>query len=98
MWASGYNWQEGDVIGEVDKYFNLKNVLCVHLNDSKSALGSKIDRHENLGKGEIGEDAIFKLLHDPRVSEIPFILETPTMKDIESAKMEVNEFKRLINS
>ncbi len=97
MWASGYNWREGDVIGEVHKHFDLKNVLCIHLNDSKSALGSKIDRHENLGKGEIGEKAIKALLHDPRVKEIPFVLETPAMKDIISAKEEVQIFRGMID-
>jgi apurinic endonuclease APN1 len=96
MWASGYDWKERDILSEVDIILGLNNVACIHLNDSKSALGSKVDRHENLGVGLIGEEAIKKILRDPRVENIPFVLETPAMKDIESAKVEVERFKEMI--
>ena len=48
----------------------------MHLNDSKKKLGSRVDRHHSLGKGEIGIDAFRFILQDPRFDEIPLILET----------------------
>ncbi|GAB4437426.1 MAG: deoxyribonuclease IV [bacterium] len=54
-----------------------KRVKMIHANDSKKALGSKIDRHEHIGKGEIGKKGFFNLLHHPFFKTLPFILETP---------------------
>ena len=53
----------------------------MHLNDSKSALGSGHDRHENIGKGLIGLTAFSCLVNDPRFNNIPLILETPSTTD-----------------
>lgn len=49
----------------------------MHLNDSKKALGSRVDRHESIGKGEIGLEAFRMLMQDERFDDIPLILETP---------------------
>jgi len=49
----------------------------IHLNDSKKELGSKVDRHENIGKGKIGLEAFKFIMNDNRLDEIPMILETP---------------------
>lgn len=49
----------------------------IHLNDAKKELGSKVDRHESIGQGFIGEDFFEWLMNDPRIDEIPMILETP---------------------
>ena len=49
----------------------------VHLNDSKKPLGSRVDRHECIGRGEIGLDAFRFLMTDPRFDDIPMVLETP---------------------
>ena len=48
----------------------------MHLNDSKPALGSHVDRHESIGKGKIGLDAFRFIMNDPRMDDIPLILET----------------------
>ena len=49
----------------------------MHLNDSKKGVGSRVDRHAPIGKGELGEDFFVMLMADPRMDNIPLILETP---------------------
>ena len=69
---AGYEdfWAEtGEVLG-------LDAVGCLHLNDSVRPFGSRRDRHAHIGKGEIGLDAFARLLHDPRLRQIPMVLET----------------------
>src|SRR5262249_30663454 len=60
----------------------LQNILAFHLNDSKKPLGSRVDRHEHIGKGEIGKHAFRYLLQDERFSFVPKVLETPKGKDL----------------
>lgn len=52
-------------------------LLCVHANDSKTPLGARRDRHENIGKGHIGEEAFARMLHHPRLRDLPWLLEVP---------------------
>jgi len=91
MWASGYNWQENldAIVADVEKYFGLDKVGAIHLNDSMTECASRKDRHENLGKGLIGEAALKQVINHPKLKEIPFILETPAMKNLETAVDEV---------
>jgi deoxyribonuclease-4 len=49
----------------------------MHINDSMKAFGSRVDRHDSLGKGFIGEDLFKRIMNDPRFDNIPLILETP---------------------
>lgn len=100
MYASGYDFKDNqpDVIKNVGEIFGFEKVWSVHLNDSKSKLGSKVDRHENLGQGEIGENAIISLLKNENFQDIPFILETPAMKGLETGKPEIEVLKRFISS
>ena len=49
----------------------------MHLNESKKALGSRVDRHDSLGKGELGDDVFRLIMNDPRFDDMPLILETP---------------------
>ncbi|MFH1160154.1 MAG: deoxyribonuclease IV [bacterium] len=60
--------------GQVIGFNYLKGM---HLNDSKKGLGSRVDRHENLGKGALGMLVFKRIMHDPRFDDIPLILETP---------------------
>ena len=53
----------------------------IHANDSKGALGSHIDRHENIGQGKIGLDGFRRILTHPKLRQKAFILETPVEKD-----------------
>lgn len=98
-YAAGYDWVNNldGVLEDLDKEIGIKNVKAIHLNDSEVTLGSNKDRHANLGKGKIGEKAIRKILHDKRLSQIPFILETPGLKSDATTKTEVDTLKNLIN-
>lgn len=73
---------------EFDKQIGLEHLRAIHLNDSKKGLGSKADRHEHIGKGEIGIETFRLLMNDMRFRGIPLILETekdPDMKhDVEN--------------
>jgi len=62
---------------EFEYFFKNKLIYGVHLNDSKAPYGKKIDRHEHIGKGEIGLDAFKRILKDERFEELPLIIETP---------------------
>lgn len=60
-----------------DEIIGLKYLKGMHLNDDKRELGSRIDRHESIGKGTLGLDFFSRLVNDPRFDSIPLILETP---------------------
>jgi len=68
-------------VAEADRILDLKNVRVIHANDSKGALGSHIDRHENIGQGKIGLDGFRRILTHPKLRQKAFILETPVEKD-----------------
>ncbi|MBI2447878.1 MAG: deoxyribonuclease IV [Candidatus Omnitrophica bacterium] len=72
-----------NLLKEFDSIVGLNRLKLVHLNDSKAKLGSKIDRHEHIGKGEIGLDALKRFINHPELKDLPYILETPkkTPKD-----------------
>jgi deoxyribonuclease-4 len=60
-----------------DETIGLKYLKAMHLNDAKKPLGSRVDRHESIGKGEIGIDTFKWIMNDSRFDEMPLILETP---------------------
>jgi deoxyribonuclease IV len=62
---------------QLDKIIGIKQVKAIHLNDSKKDLGSRVDRHEQIGQGKIGLEGFRLLLNDPRFAEVPMYLETP---------------------
>lgn len=63
-------------MGAFDRIVGSKYLMGMHLNDSKPKLGSRVDRHDSLGKGEIGWDAFRFIMNDSRMDDIPLILET----------------------
>jgi deoxyribonuclease-4 len=63
-------------MGEFGRVVGFEYLMGMHLNDSKPPLGSKVDRHQSLGLGEIGWDAFRFIMNDPRMDDIPLILET----------------------
>jgi deoxyribonuclease IV len=63
---------------EIDHAVGLQSVKCVHLNDSKTSLGSHVDRHEHIGKGKIGRLGFQLFLTDPIFKDTPGLIETPT--------------------
>jgi deoxyribonuclease-4 len=69
-------------IERVDKLIGLKQILAFHLNDSKTDLGSRVDRHEHIGRGKIGRAAFRHIVNDPRFASTPACLETPKSADM----------------
>jgi deoxyribonuclease-4 len=69
-------------IREVASLIGLKQILAFHLNDSKTDLGSRVDRHEHIGKGKIGKEAFRHIVNDPRFKKHPGCLETPKSEDM----------------
>ncbi|WP_053367161.1 deoxyribonuclease IV [Bacillus sp. FJAT-27245] len=65
------------VLAEFDKIIGIDRLKVLHINDSKNAVGMKKDRHENIGYGHIGFDAICAIVHHPQLINVPKILETP---------------------
>jgi len=64
-------------LAKLDQTVGLKNVRVWHCNDAKAARGSKLDRHQHIGKGTIGCEPFQRLLNDPRLAHAAFIAETP---------------------
>ena len=82
-WDSGYdlvNDLDG-VLTHFDQVIGLDRLFAVHLNDSKNGCGSHKDRHEKLGQGEIGMEAMKRIVQHPVLTDLPFILETPNEMD-----------------
>ncbi|MCQ2087237.1 MAG: deoxyribonuclease IV [Bacilli bacterium] len=78
----GYDLSDFDaILDDFDKIIGLDRLLVIHLNDSKNPRGAHKDRHENLGYGFIGFETLNKIAHNPRVSNIPKILETPYINE-----------------
>ncbi|NLZ54242.1 MAG: deoxyribonuclease IV, partial [Thermoanaerobacteraceae bacterium] len=82
-----------EVLLDFDKIFGLSKLKVVHLNDSKFPLGSRKDRHANLGEGELGEKTVKNFMTHPELKDKPFLLETPG--GIENYKKEIKMLKAL---
>jgi deoxyribonuclease-4 len=86
VFEAGYDiGSEADVkktFREFDRVIGLDRLAALHLNDSKTALGSRVDRHEHIGKGKIGLDAFRFIMRDRRFRKIPKVLETHKGKDL----------------
>ncbi len=79
LYSAGYdivNDLEG-VLEEFDRIVGLDRLKAIHLNDSKMPFASNKDRHERIGEGTIGEEALIKLVNHPKLKHLPFLLETP---------------------
>ena len=80
-YAAGYDIKTAEGYEETFKQFDeiigLSYLKGMHLNDSKKELGSHVDRHDNLGKGYLGPEVFKRIMNDPRLDDIPLILETP---------------------
>jgi deoxyribonuclease-4 len=65
------------IAGEIEKHIGFEKVKLIHLNDSKGANGSRVDRHEHIGIGQIGEKGLSRFIHHQPLQNVPLILETP---------------------
>lgn len=79
VYSAGYNIVEDldGVLEQFDKIIGLERLKAVHLNDSMMPFNSRKDRHEKIGKGTIGLDAIIKFINHPKLAHLPYYLETP---------------------
>jgi deoxyribonuclease-4 len=80
MFSAGYDIRTREAYdktwSEFDKIVGFKYLMGMHINDSKAKFESHVDRHNSLGKGEIGLDAFRFIMNDERMNDIPLILET----------------------
>jgi len=70
------------VFREFERAIGLQHLVALHLNDSKTARGSRVDRHEHIGQGQIGLEAFRFIMRDRRFRKIPKVLETPKGKEL----------------
>jgi deoxyribonuclease-4 len=98
LFASGFDIAQATglarTVAAVDRTLGLDLVRVIHSNDSKGALGSHLDRHENIGKGKIGEAGFRRILTHPALRDKAFILETPVDEEGDDQR-DVDALKRL---
>jgi len=83
-----------NILKSFDETVGLSKLLCLHINDSKNERGSHKDRHENLGYGTIGFEALNKVVHHPLLNGIPKLLETPYVNGEPPYKKEIEMLKK----
>jgi deoxyribonuclease-4 len=97
--AAGYNVAEKDeldrVMDEFDSDVGLEHLVAVHANDSKIPLGGGVDRHENIGEGNIGSQGFEYIMAHPAFRDVPFILEVPGMEKEGPDLENVNRLKAI---
>ena len=97
--AAGYDLvsRQGyeETIGSFDRTIGLKRLRAIHVNDSKKPRGSRVDRHEHIGRGAIGESGFRNLMRDRRLAGIPKFLETPKDESLDWDRVNLATLRRL---
>ncbi len=95
VFDAGYDIKDDldGVLDEFDSVIGFDRLKAIHLNDSKFGLGSHKDRHEKIGLGELGLDAIVDIINHKKLRDLPFYLETPN--DVDGYKDEINLLRGL---
>ncbi len=100
LFAAGYDLRKPDTYADVFKRFDdlvgIPHIKAWHLNDSKTLLESRVDRHEHIGKGKLGRAAFRNIVNDPRWSDLPGLLETEKGPDLKEDVMNLRALRRLI--
>src|SRR3990172_8387897 len=100
IFAAGYDIRTPEgyekVIDEFNKLVGLDRLACIHLNDSKKGLESRVDRHEHIGKGFIGKESFRTIINDRRFNDIAMIIETPKGPDMSEDKINLKCLRRMI--
>lgn len=78
---------------ELDKNIGLGNLKAIHLNDSKSAFSSHLDRHEDFGEGQIGLESMIRIINHPSLKDKVFIMETPQLKSGEKGREFIDQIR-----
>ena len=101
LFAAGYDiGSESGVkktFHQFDGAIGRNRLVAIHVNDSKTGFGSRVDRHEHIGKGRIGLDAFRFIMRSPRFNKIPKVLETPKGKDLAEDVMNLKTLRDLTN-
>lgn len=101
IFAAGHDIRTRDgyetMVDDIDRHVGLNRVGLFHLNDSKKGLGSRVDRHEHIGEGQIGVEAFRMLLNDDRFRRIPKLLETPKKIEHESDRKNLATLRSLLS-
>ena len=99
--AAGYDIRDEGAynltISKFDETIGIDRIRFFHLNDSKRELGSRVDRHEHIGKGKIGLNGFRLLLNDPSFHDLPMVLETPKGKDLKEDKVNMRVLRSLMH-
>ena len=95
VWDGGYDIVHDldGVLDEFDRVIGLERLKAVHLNDSKNPCGAHKDRHEQIGKGYIGLEALMRVVNHPTLKHLPFELETPN--DLAGYAAEIKQIREL---
>ncbi len=100
LFASGFDIssEKGfwNTIKSFDQIVGRERLVAWHLNDSKTPLGSKVDRHEHIGKGKIGLAPFREIMNAPEFAEIPKVLETPKKEDLKEDIVNLGVLKSLL--
>jgi deoxyribonuclease IV len=100
LYAAGYpiHTPEGwfGTVAEFDAIVGLRFLAAVHVNDSQKDFGSRVDRHEHIGKGKMGLNAFRSIMNDPRFATIPKILETDKSEDMHEDVENMNVLRALV--
>jgi len=100
FFAAGYDirtpkgWD--DAIRELVSLVGIRQIVAFHLNDSKTDLGSRVDRHAHIGQGKIGLEGFRYIVNDPRFKNHPACLETPKSEDLHEDVMNLNTLRSLV--
>jgi deoxyribonuclease IV len=98
--AAGYEMRTRDAyertMDELLRHVGLENVGAFHLNDSKKPLGSRVDRHQNIGEGELGLEPFRFLLNDARFVRLPKVIETPKTIETISDQRNLSVLRSLV--
>lgn len=102
VFAAGYDLATtkltNKMFAEFDRVVGLEHLAALHLNDSKAACGSRVDRHEHIGKGEIGPDAFRFIMSTDRFRRIPKVLETPKGKELKEDVINLRTLRRFCSN
>jgi deoxyribonuclease-4 len=99
VFAAGYDISSESslrkTLSEFDRAIGPDRLAAIHLNDSKTGCGSRVDRHEHIGKGRIGLDAFRLIMRNRRFRKIPKVLETPKGKELREDVMNLRTLRQL---
>ena len=98
LFAAGYDISSESgvrkIFREFDRVVGRDRLVAIHVNDSKTPCGSRVDRHEHIGKGRIGLDVFRFIMRSPRFRKIPKVLETPKSKDLAEDVINLDTLRR----